>query len=158
MANDLIHYKMELGLPKLPDARKIRTAVFIKEQGFQMEFDEIDHHAYHIVVYDGKKPVATGRTYPKPDSTSVYIIGRIAVVKEYRGRNLGGFVVRRLEEKAVALGAKSAELSAQLQAKPFYEKLGFISFGPEYYDEYCPHVSMKKDFFYPAELDPAFKS
>lgn len=150
----MIRYQMEQGLSNLTDARKIRTAVFIKEQGFTREFDQIDQQAYHIVVYDGKKPVATGRTFPKEGSNSVYVIGRIAVVKEYRGRNLGGFVVRRLEEKAVALGAKSAELSAQLQARPFYEKLGFSPCGPEYYDEHCPHVTMKKDFFKTAQRSP----
>ena len=35
-------------------------------------------------------------------------------------------------------------LHAQLQAKPFYEKLGFVAYGEIDYDEDCPHTWMKK--------------
>lgn len=35
-------------------------------------------------------------------------------------------------------------LSAQLQAKGFYEKLGYLAYGDEYMDEHCPHIMMKK--------------
>lgn len=44
---------------KLPnEAKIIRKAVFVNEQGFKNEFDEIDENATHIVVYQKEKPVA----------------------------------------------------------------------------------------------------
>ncbi|MDY4474645.1 GNAT family N-acetyltransferase [Mitsuokella sp.] len=36
-------------------------------------------------------------------------------------------------------------LSAQIQARPFYEKLGYRASGEEYLDEYCPHIRMEKE-------------
>lgn len=36
-------------------------------------------------------------------------------------------------------------LHAQVQAKPFYEKLGFKAYGEIDCDEFCPHTWMKKE-------------
>lgn len=64
------------------DAMNIRCNVFMSEQGYKNEFDEIDDRALHIVIYNNEKPVATCRIY-REDNT--YILGRIAVDKSYRG-------------------------------------------------------------------------
>ena len=37
------------------DAKKLRTEVFVAEQGFETEFDDTDSKARHIVGYDGEK-------------------------------------------------------------------------------------------------------
>ena len=38
---------------QLPDeAKEIRLEVFVKEQGFEEEFDDIDETAAHIVLFD----------------------------------------------------------------------------------------------------------
>ena len=41
-------------------------------------------------------------------------------------------------------GFKTCSLLAQVQAKPFYESLGYVAEGEEYLDEGCPHVMMRK--------------
>lgn len=46
-------------IPK--EAKTIREAVFIKEQGFKEEFDEIDDVAKHVLLFDGDIPVGTCR-------------------------------------------------------------------------------------------------
>lgn len=137
-------YIIEQGLEHLPGAKTVRQEVFMREQGFQNEFDDLDPLAYHIVVYDGEKPIATGRTYPKSHDGKTYAIGRIAVLRDYRGQHLGEFVVSRLEEIARQLAAEYTHLSAQIQARGFYEKLGYAGFGSIYLDEYCPHIAMGK--------------
>ena len=40
------------------DAKKIRTEVFVNEQGFSVEFDDIDDIAVHVVGYDEGVPAA----------------------------------------------------------------------------------------------------
>ena len=132
------------GTAQFDDAKAIRTGVFVTEQGFQNEFDEIDTRAYHAVLYDGERPVATGRVFQEPEG--VWHIGRVAVRKEYRGAGMGALVMRALEEKLRELHAPGAELSAQIQAAGFYEKLGYRPFGPEYWDEHVPHIAMRKKF------------
>ena len=45
-------------------AKEIRETVFIQEQGFQSEFDEIDNTAVHFVLFDEDEiPIATCRVF-----------------------------------------------------------------------------------------------
>ena len=132
------------GTAQFDDARAIRTDVFVIEQGFHNEFDEIDDRAYHAVLYDGERPVATGRAFQEQGGG--WHIGRIAVRKEYRGSGMGALVMQALEEKLRELHASGAELSAQIQAAGFYEKLGYRPYGTEYLDEHVPHIAMRKIF------------
>ena len=53
--------KIAKGLANNADARLIRQQVFVEEQGFVNEFDDIDAKAYHAVIYTGGYPIATGR-------------------------------------------------------------------------------------------------
>ncbi|MDU7338848.1 MAG: GNAT family N-acetyltransferase [Clostridium sp.] len=135
-------FVMEQSLDKLQDAKAIRHTVFVEEQGFRNEFDEIDPIAHHIVVYIENTPVATGRVFAGKGEE--YIIGRIAVVRPYRGEGFGRIVVENLENQARVLGAKAVMLSAQTQARGFYESLGYDADGEVYLEEHCPHVKMKK--------------
>lgn len=122
------------------DAYAVRKQVFMDEQGFSTELDETDKIATHVILYDNEKPIATGRIYQENDE---YHIGRICVLKAYRKNHLASIVMQTLEE----IGFKQTDtiyLSAQIQAKGFYEKLGYQAYGDEYMDEHCPHIMMKK--------------
>ncbi len=130
---------------KFPDcAKEIREAVFVKEQGFQHEFDSIDDTAVHLVMFDEDgKPAATCRVFWDEEMGS-YAIGRLAVVKKYRGRNIGADMVREAERYVKRKGGKDIILHAQCRAKGFYKKMGFAEFGDIENDEGCPHIWMKK--------------
>ena len=131
----------------LDDAYAVRMEVFVREQGFstEIEVDEIDVIAHHIVLYDDNgKPIATGRTFPSPQQDGVYILGRIAALQAYRGHGIGRRVMDELERMALAQGAKTLQLGAQCRAKGFYERLGYTPFGETYYEEYCEHIHMQK--------------
>ena len=128
------------------DARSIREKVFVEEQGWQDEFDDIDSVSIHVVVYHNGVPVGTGRLFRKDQnpSSDVYIIGRVAVLAEYRKLHLGNKIMEFLEEKAKELGAVKLELSAQCRARGFYDKNGYVAVGDEYLDGDCPHILMAK--------------
>ena len=137
----MIRFKTEQTLPE--DAAWIRRTVFVEEQGFADEFDGTDAVAAHIVLYDGERPVATCR-YFRDDARNGYVVGRIAVLQEFRGRSLGSAVLREAERQISALGGARVLLAAQLQARGFYEKQGYAAFGDVFYEEHCPHVWMCK--------------
>lgn len=124
------------------DEKMIRETVFIKEQKFEIEFDDIDNIATHIVMYLDNKHVGCCRLYK---SNSEYHIGRIAVLKPYRGKGFGEKILLQAEKVAKESGADSIKLSAQVRASGFYEKLGYKKYGEIYFDEYCEHIAMKKD-------------
>ena len=135
-------YKFYSELPK--DAKKIREEVFIIEQGFKNEFDEIDIMSIHLVIYIKTIPVATARLYQR-DKSNEYVIGRVAVLSEYRKEKLGTKLLELLENKALELGAKKISLSAQYKIKSFYEKQNYKSISDVYYEEHCKHIKMEKE-------------
>lgn len=127
---------------KLPEeAREIRLEVFVREQGFENEFDDIDERCLHLVLYENGFPAAAGRLY-KADG--VYTLGRVAVRKSFRGKGLGSEVIKLLEEKAREEGAERTVLSAQCRVRKFYESIGYTASGEVYLDEFCEHIHMEK--------------
>ena len=132
-----MEYKFFEKLPQ--EAIKIRTIVFMNEQGFLQEFDDIDDRAIHLIFYQDNKPMATARLFKDLDNDDTYIIGRLAVLKEYRGCHFGEKLLEILYEKVKSLGGKKTALSAQ----GFYEKMGYVASGEVYLDEHCPHIHME---------------
>lgn len=127
------------------EIRDIRTDVFIEEQGFEVEFDDIDDIAKFVLLSIDGKGVGTCRFFPGEEEGDAHI-GRMAVRKEYRGQHLGAKIMMAAEEAIRKEGYKSCSLSAQVQARPFYETLGYIADGEAYLDEGCPHILMRKIF------------
>ena len=155
----LSHYKVSFWVPfifkeakmiikeynHLPEeAIKIRTEVFVKEQGFVEEFDEIDGIAKHIVLYEKEQPISTCRIYFNIEKQS-FVIGRIAVAMEWRGKNIGTKIINIAEDYIKTDGGKSVMLSAQERVAEFYEKQGYKKLGKAFLDEGCPHIWMKKN-------------
>lgn len=134
-----MEYKNYFGLND--DIKSIRTAVFIDEQGFKNEFDEVDNTCNHIVLYDSNKPVAVCR-YFKNDN--IYHIGRVAIIKDYRGKHLGNEILQITENEIKKEGGKIINVSAQVRVKNFYAKNGYKEKGDVYLDEFCEHINMEK--------------
>ena len=137
-----MRYTLFRGLENNPAACDIRKRVFVEEQGFREEFDMIDKTAYHAVVYVNDRYAATGRLFA--DESGSCHIGRVAVLRDFRGMSLGRYVMKILEKKALELGFTSTELSAQVRVMGFYAKLGYMPVGDEYLDQGCPHIKMVK--------------
>ena len=130
---------------KLPDeAHNIRETVFIKEQGFENEYDDIDLIAKHIVIYDGETAVGTCRVF-WDDELDSYHVGRIAVLKEHRGKNLGRLLLEETEKLVKSLDGTTLKLGGQVRAAGFYDKLGFQQIGEIYLDEGYPHIPYCKN-------------
>lgn len=125
-----------------PLSREIREEVFVREQKYpiELEFDEADENCWHLVLTDNEKAVATARLLKL--SEGVFKPGRIAVLKEYRGKNIGAELLTLIIEKAKEMGAKELHIGAQTYAVGFYEKFGFKTTGEEYMDEHIPHIDM----------------
>ncbi len=133
--------KIYRGLPQ--ESKQIRQEVFVDEQGFCDEYDEIDDIAYHIVLFDDVA-VATCRIYEK-ETPGIFMFGRLAVKKHLRKNGIGSKTVKAAEDYVISKGGKSIVLHAQLHAKDFYKKLGYVEFGEIDYEQDSPHIWMRKD-------------
>lgn len=125
------------------DAAQIRMDVFVKEQGFTCEFDDTDDIAVHLVGFDDLLPIATCRYY-KDEAKDSYIVGRIAVIKDYRGKEIGSKILREVEKQISKIGGQEVYLAAQVKAMGFYERQGYAAEGECFFEDYCPHIWMYK--------------
>ncbi|MEY8562068.1 GNAT family N-acetyltransferase [Eggerthellaceae bacterium 3-80] len=134
------------------DAKTIRERVFMIEQGFQDEFDEIDNHdeVICITAYDQGELVGCARIFPSyvqdgfPNAPETWIFGRLAVLPEQRKSGYGSAILAEAERCVKEHGATEMHLHAQVQAQPFYERAGYIAYGPIEFDEHVEHQWMSK--------------
>ncbi|ENX53136.1 MULTISPECIES: GNAT family N-acetyltransferase [Acinetobacter] len=121
------------------DAKLIRTLVFIQEQGIAEadEWDEQDAISQHFVIYDQDQPIATGRLLQNNS------VGRVAVLKAYRGQGLGQMIMLDIIAFAKQQERAFLHLSSQVHAMSFYQQLGFVVQGDEYDECGIPHIEMR---------------
>ena len=122
-----------------PSAGPLRFAIFVGEQNVPsgIELDDMDAQCIHAVAFDvDDKPIGTGRLLPDGH------IGRMAVLKEWRGQGIGGFMLTRLMARAKERGDREVVLSAQTHAVPFYRAHGFVPRGGEYMEAGIRHQEM----------------
>lgn len=126
--------------PAIDSCYRIRDEVFTKEQGYPAEIDKDDYDkdSRHFVYIVDNKAVGTMRAYRED---SYFKIGRVCILKKYRGNNYG---YKMMEEAMKILGNIEFRLSSQVPAVKFYEKLGFKTTGEEYLEDGQPHIKMIK--------------
>jgi predicted GNAT family N-acyltransferase len=125
-----------------PQIETIRICVFVEEQGVDkaLDFDGRDEAAIHVLVNQQGKNIATARMLDDGH------IGRIAVLKDYRGLGAGSAALMAMLEEARRRGFKRVYLGAQMQAKGFYLKKGFAVCGDIFMEAGIKHVEMEYYF------------
>ncbi|ENV64873.1 hypothetical protein F949_00262 [Acinetobacter junii NIPH 182] len=121
------------------DAKFIRKQVFIIEQNIpeEEEWDDQDMISDHFVVYDQDQPIATARLLQNNS------VGRVAVLKTYRGQGVGRMIMLEIIRQAHQQDRTFLQLSSQVHAISFYEKLGFSIEGDAYDECGIPHIKMQ---------------
>ncbi|MFD9330123.1 GNAT family N-acetyltransferase [Streptomyces sp. NPDC060065] len=132
----------------------VRKEVFVGEQGVpeDIEYDSYDEGALHVLaVREDGVPLGTGRLLygeaaaAKTDGDlTVGSLGRLAVKRETRGLGVGAAIVVGIEDAARARGLAAVDLHAQTHALGFYERLGYVAYGPEFQDAGIAHRAMRK--------------
>ncbi|MBT8413917.1 MAG: GNAT family N-acetyltransferase [Boseongicola sp.] len=122
--------------------QRVRKIVFVDEQGIALaeDLDGMDDQATHLLATDNGTPIGTARVLEKGSTGK---IGRLAVLKPYRGHGIGAAIMRAaLDDLAARPHITEARLGAQIDAIAFYEALGFTPEGDEFLDAGLPHQEM----------------
>lgn len=132
----------------------VRKEVFVGEQGVpaEIEYDTYDADAVHVLaVREDGTPLGTGRLLhgeaagAKTDGDpAVGSLGRLAVTRDARGFGVGAALVRAVEDEAHARGLTAVDLHAQTHALGFYQRLGYVAYGPEFPDAGIAHRAMRR--------------
>ena len=107
----------------------VRENVFIEEQNLNAsdEWDNLDEISRHVCLISSF-PIGTGRLCPDGR------IGRLSVIKNYRGNGCGKTLLNGLEKIAISLNFKQVYVHAQRPAILFYKKAGYLEVGKEFFE------------------------
>lgn len=119
----------------------VREPVFVVEQEVKPDFewDDIDAVAIHLLALANHEPVGCARVINHKK------IGRMAVLKNWRGHGVGQALLREAIHICKANGTKTINLTAQTHAITFYKQAGFVEISGVYQDANIPHVDMQLD-------------
>ena len=124
--------------PHTDDICAIRYEVFVDEQNVpeELEIDGLDGEAKHVLTFVDGLPIGTGRILSDGH------IGRVAVLKNYRGLGIGKSIMKELIKCAQDLSLEKVWLSSQWHAHSFYLDLGFVCVGEIYKEAGINHIKM----------------
>jgi len=118
----------------------IRNTVFVIEQHVPeaLEIDDLDPIAIHFLAKDdiSKQSIGTARLLNDGH------IGRMAVLKSWRGKGIGTKLLKQAIAHAQKLNLAHVQLNAQVNAIDFYRKAGFSVSGEIFEDAGIDHVKM----------------
>lgn len=119
---------------------RVRQRVFVEEQQVPaaLEIDALDPLSAHVLARgsDGE-PIGAGRL--TPDGR----IGRMAVLADWRGRGVGEALLRALIDAARSRHWREVSLHAQLPARVFYTRQGFLPEGEVFTEAGIAHQHMR---------------
>ncbi len=120
--------------------RSVRETVFVLEQNvpIEEEWDELDPLCRHVLARDGE-----GRAIGTARMTRDGKIGRIAVLKDWRGKGVGAALLTTLLDRARSEALPEVRLNAQVAALAFYHRFGFESVGPRFMEAGIEHQAMR---------------
>jgi predicted GNAT family N-acyltransferase len=129
----------------LSQLKNIREKVFIQEQKVtpQLEWDGMDEKAIHFLVFNDKAAIGCARAIVIKDHMQ---LGRMAVLKEYRGQGIGSALLEKAMTIAKLNQLSAIYISAQCHAIDFYKKFGFEVKSDIYLDAEISHRDMTLDF------------
>lgn len=119
----------------------VRHAVFVGEQQVppELETDELDPLSHHVVALDADgHAIGTGRLTPQRR------IGRMAVLSGWRGQGVGEALLQALVAEAARRGWGEVSLHAQVHARDFYARNGFLPEGAEFEEAGIAHQTMRR--------------
>jgi predicted GNAT family N-acyltransferase len=118
----------------------VREDVFVNEQQvpLDLERDGLDPDCSHVLAEDTeRRPIGTGRLLADGH------IGRVAVLRAWRGQGVGKAMMIALMKWAAEKGMKKLLLNSQEQAIRFYQDLGFVAVGEIFFEAGIPHQCME---------------
>ena len=123
--------------------KEIRYEVFVVEQKVDEaeEYDEFESECPHFLAYAEGTPAGTARWRTTEKG---FKLERFAVLENFRKFGVGSALVQAVLAEVLPISeGKKIYLHAQVQALPFYQKLGFEAFGEEFVEAEIAHRAMK---------------
>jgi len=139
-----LSYKLVASDRELKAAFEVRLQVFVEEQGIseELELDDIDQEALHMVVKDGERVIGTARVLFLTANQAK--IERMAILKPFRRRGIGRGIMSFLNEELRNKQVEQVVLHAQYAVVAFYKSCGFEESGLPFQEAGIKHIKMER--------------
>ena len=140
--NDVVIKRFEeLDTAELYEILETRMKVFVVEQQCPyQDIDGLDDGGVHLYIKKDGRIAAYLRIIDKEPDEKIVRIGRVLTTE--RGTGTGAEILKAGISAAGSLGAEKVYIEAQVYAKGFYEREGFVVSGDEFLEDDIPHVPM----------------
>ncbi|HRO28364.1 MAG TPA: GNAT family N-acetyltransferase [Luteimonas sp.] len=128
----------------------MREIVFVQEQQVppELEIDDLDPRCRHVLARD-EAGLAIGTARLSPEGK----IGRMAVLRDQRGRGVGSALLHALLRLAREDGLDRVHLHAQADAIAFYRDHGFTPVGERFMEAGIEHQAMQLRLGHPRAIE-----
>jgi ElaA protein len=124
---------------------RLRIDTFVTEQKItEPELDDQDLNAIHVFQLNSNQTQANAvcRLF---EENGKWMLGRVAVAYSMRGRHLGSQMLEQVHQYLRQRGIDKIYCHAQIQAKPFYDNLGYKAHGKIFTEAGLEHIMMYND-------------
>ena len=138
------------------DLLAVRERVFVAEQNVPVEEerDALDPRCVHVLARDrAGVAIGTGRLVPSADASGPARIGRMAVLRDWRGAGVGDAMLHALLRLARERGCAEIALNAQVSAQAFYARHGFAPVGGRFMEAGIEHQAMRRRIDRPQPIE-----
>lgn len=141
---DKLSYELVTSDRELKAAFEVRLQVFVEEQGIseELELDDLDQEALHMVVKDGERVIGTARVLFLTANQAK--IERMAILKPFRRRGIGRGIISFLNEELRNKQVEQVVLHAQYAVVAFYRSCGFEESGLPFQEAGIKHIKMER--------------
>lgn len=141
---DKLSYKLVTSDRELKAAFEVRLQVFVEEQGIseELELDDLDQEALHMVVKDGERVIGTARVLFLTANQAK--IERMAILEPFRRRGIGRGIISFLNEELRNKQVEQVVLHAQYAVVAFYKSCGFEESGLPFQEAGIKHIKMER--------------
>ena len=138
-----LSYKLVASDRELKAAFEVRRQVFVEEQGISedIELDDYDREALHMVVKDGEKVIGTARVLFLAANQAK--LERMAILKPFRRKGIGGRIIAFLNKELRNRQINQVFLHAQYPVVAFYKSCGFKESGSPFWEAGIRHIKMQ---------------
>jgi predicted GNAT family N-acyltransferase len=134
----------DYGSAHYQQAKRLRNDVLRVPLGLTLSDEDTAEDAtrLHFVALENDIVIATVSMMKL--TTETIKLRQMAAANQFQGKGVGLQLVRYAEQSVQKLGFSMVEMAARDTAVPFYEKLGYQTFGEPFMEVGVPHIIMKR--------------
>jgi N-acetylglutamate synthase-like GNAT family acetyltransferase len=130
--------------PEYHELISFRNRLLRLPLGMNLFDEDLSDDLDDFIIIAEKENKIAGCVMMDPKENSTIKLRQMAVDEDLQGTGVGRLLIIAAEEKAKLSGFNKIILHARMNAKGFYEKLGYLPCGELFTEVTIPHIAMQK--------------